>query len=111
VIPSLWQDVQVALLKRNSPVTEREIFVWSARTCPRFGTGRHVARKKSGVMPPHSKIAVRRFCDRWKRFQQSQSTSGIFACAQPVRVLCNHERKSFFHLNTELLLKLDKDLW
>jgi prepilin-type N-terminal cleavage/methylation domain-containing protein len=27
---------------------------WSAWTCPRFGTGRHVARSQSGVMPPHS---------------------------------------------------------
>jgi len=32
--------------------------LWSARTRPRFGTGRHVARKKGGVMPPHSKIMV-----------------------------------------------------
>jgi len=29
-------------------------WLWSARTRPRFGTGRHVARSESGVMTPHS---------------------------------------------------------
>jgi hypothetical protein len=28
---------------------------WSARTCPRFGTGRHVSQFQSGDMSPHSK--------------------------------------------------------
>ena len=28
--------------------------LWSARTSPRFGTGRHVAQSEGGVMPPHS---------------------------------------------------------
>jgi len=29
--------------------------MWSARTCPRFGTGRHVCQWESGDMSPHSK--------------------------------------------------------
>lgn len=29
--------------------------LWSARTCPRFETGRHVAQPESGDMSPHSK--------------------------------------------------------
>jgi len=29
---------------------------WSTRTCPRFGTARHVAQLESGDMSPHSKL-------------------------------------------------------
>jgi hypothetical protein len=29
--------------------------IWSARTCPRFGTGRHVSQWESGDLSPHSK--------------------------------------------------------
>jgi hypothetical protein len=28
--------------------------LWSARTCPRFGTGRHVCQSESGDVSPHS---------------------------------------------------------
>jgi hypothetical protein len=31
---------------------------WSARTCPRFRLGRHVALIQSGDMSPHSKVLV-----------------------------------------------------
>jgi len=30
------------------------VWLWSARTRPRFGTGRRVAQSESGVIPPHS---------------------------------------------------------
>jgi hypothetical protein len=32
----------------------RVVRFWSARTCPRFGTGRHVCQSESGDMSPHS---------------------------------------------------------
>ena len=32
------------------------VAIWSARTCPRFGTGRHVSRSESGDVSPHSKL-------------------------------------------------------
>jgi hypothetical protein len=34
----------------------RSALIWSARTSPRFGTGRHVAQLKSGDTSPHSKF-------------------------------------------------------
>jgi hypothetical protein len=34
----------------------RSALIWSARTSPRFGTGRHVAQLESGDTSPHSKL-------------------------------------------------------
>jgi len=39
---------------RDRRQTQRPI--WNARTCPRFGTGRHVSQSESGAKSPQSKI-------------------------------------------------------
>jgi Flp pilus assembly protein TadD len=46
------------LSKVQSPKSKRfgSALIWSARTSPRFGTGRHVAQSESGDTSPHSKL-------------------------------------------------------
>ena len=45
--------------------------LWTARTCPRFGTGRHVSQSESGDVSPHSKL---KRCQFLKQFPQLRST-------------------------------------
>jgi len=55
--------------RRNfTPQTRR---LWTARICPRFGTGRHVSQSESGDVSPHSKL---RRCQFLKRLPQLRST-------------------------------------
>src|SRR5690242_19371354 len=49
----------------NLRIGVRHVF-WSARTCPRFGTGRHVSQWESGDLSPHSKS---RHCRLLAKFQ------------------------------------------
>ena len=41
--------------RRKAEVKNLTARCWSARTGPRFGTGRHVSQSESGDMSPHSK--------------------------------------------------------
>ena len=76
-------------------------FIWSARTRPRFGTGRHVAQFQSGDTSPHSKS---RHCFR---------TQSFGALCQPLRSwlisAVPSEQKSVFHrwpMKARLFIKL-----
>jgi hypothetical protein len=46
----------VFLFELSSVATVGSVLIWSARTCPRFGTTRHVASWESGDTSPHSKF-------------------------------------------------------
>ncbi len=59
------------------PQTRR---LWTARTCPRFGTGRHVSQSESGNVSPHSKSRGRQFL---KRLPQLQSTAPTAPASAP----------------------------
>jgi hypothetical protein len=71
------------------PFRTGSTFIWSARTSPRFGTGRHVAQSESGDTSPHSKL---------KHCIRTQSFGALF---QPLRSwlisAVPSEQKSVFH--------------